>query len=124
VGALHGANNSQERAMAIDNASTARDGTQGNNARSNTVGGSTTPVRSLSADGRFVVFQSQATNLVAGSDANGTTADILRKDLQTGAIVRINQTQAGVQANARIAVEQQGNAASMTGLDSARTGRC
>ena len=38
----------------------------------------------ISADGRYVAFESVATNLVAG-DGNGTK-DILVKDLQTGAI--------------------------------------
>jgi Tol biopolymer transport system component len=56
-------------------ASTAADGSDGN-------GESTNPA--LSADGRYVVFESAATNLVA-NDTNGGT-DLFRRDLQTGAI--------------------------------------
>src|SRR5262249_34828073 len=41
----------------------------------------------LSADGRYVAFQSDSGNLVPG-DTNGTT-DVFVKDLQTGAITRI-----------------------------------
>jgi uncharacterized repeat protein (TIGR01451 family) len=50
----------------------------------------------LSGDGRFVVFASSATNLVAG-DTNGR-ADIFRKDLQTGTIVRVSTSGSSVQA--------------------------
>ncbi len=50
----------------------------------------------LSADGRFVAFQSYATNLVAG-DLNAV-ADIFVKDLQSGAIVRVNVDSAGTEA--------------------------
>lgn len=53
---------------------------------------------SVSDDGRFVAFQSSASNLVRG-DTNGV-ADIFRADLQTGAIVRISVTASGHQANA------------------------
>jgi len=42
----------------------------------------------ITADGRFVAFESRATNLVPG-DTNGRT-DIFRKDLQTGVIVRVS----------------------------------
>jgi hypothetical protein len=49
-----------------------------------------------SADGRYVLFTSAATNLVA-SDTNAVQ-DIFRKDMNTGAIVRINTTSAGAQA--------------------------
>lgn len=42
----------------------------------------------ISADGRWVVFRSQAENLVP-LDTNGT-ADVYRKDLQTGALVRVS----------------------------------
>lgn len=51
----------------------------------------------ISADGRYVVFLSTASNLVAG-DTNGTT-DIFRKDLWTGAIELVSSTSAGVLAN-------------------------
>ena len=50
----------------------------------------------LSADGRYVVFESGASNLVAG-DANNVT-DIFRKDLVTGAIVRVSTDTTGAEA--------------------------
>ena len=51
----------------------------------------------LSADGRFVLFESSATNLVAG-DTNGVD-DTFLHDRQTGATERISVTSSGVQAN-------------------------
>lgn len=51
---------------------------------------------SLSADGHFVAFGSDATNLVP-DDTNGAT-DIFVRDGQTGAIVRASVSSAGVQA--------------------------
>jgi len=51
----------------------------------------------ISADGRYVTFLSQATNLVDG-DINGKS-DIFRKDLQTGEIALCSTNAAGVQAN-------------------------
>ena len=53
----------------------------------------------VSANGRFVVFSSDATNLVPG-DTNGKT-DVFRKDLVTGEILRISVNDDGVQANGR-----------------------
>ncbi len=52
----------------------------------------------LSADGRYVAFQSYASNLVAG-DTNGAV-DIFVKDLQDGAISRVSSGPGGAQANA------------------------
>ncbi|HQR52963.1 MAG TPA: hypothetical protein PLZ79_06810, partial [Burkholderiales bacterium] len=52
---------------------------------------------SISADGRFVAFQSAASNLVSG-DLNATS-DIFVKDLQTGAIVRVSTSADGAEAN-------------------------
>ncbi|MHB8835247.1 MAG: hypothetical protein ACYC9Y_06015 [Candidatus Methylomirabilia bacterium] len=49
----------------------------------------------LSADGRFVVFASSATNLVAG-DTNART-DVFRKDLLGGTVVRISTRGSGAQ---------------------------
>lgn len=49
--------------------------------------GAASDVVGISNDGRYVVFVSQASNLVAG-DANGH-ADFFRKDMQSGAIARI-----------------------------------
>ena len=52
---------------------------------------------SISEDGRWVAFDSQATNLVP-NDTNGTS-DIFVKDLQTGAIVRITEDSSGREGN-------------------------
>ena len=49
----------------------------------------------FSANGRYVVFASQASNLVQG-DTNGSR-DIFRKDLQTGETVRVSVTADGMQ---------------------------
>lgn len=69
--------------------STASDGSQG------TGGSSRNPV--LSADGRYVVFESDATNLVAG-DTNGLT-DIFLRDRQTGQTTRVSVDGTGGQGN-------------------------
>jgi Tol biopolymer transport system component len=58
-------------------------------------GGSYAP--SLSRDGRWVGFQSDATNLVAG-DTNGCS-DVFVHDLTTGATVRASVSTSGVQGN-------------------------
>ena len=49
----------------------------------------------VSADGRYVTFESQASNLVAG-DSNGST-DVFVKDLSTGAVQRVSVTNGGAQ---------------------------
>jgi hypothetical protein len=49
----------------------------------------------ISGDGRYVVFQSTSTNLVAG-DTNGQS-DVFYKDTQTGVMQRASTTTAGVQ---------------------------
>src|SRR5437660_1328853 len=64
--------------------SVASDGTQANNVSS---------YPALSADGRFVAFQSDATNLVAG-DTNGAT-DVFVHDRQTGATERVSVASGG-----------------------------
>jgi Tol biopolymer transport system component len=51
----------------------------------------------LSADGRFAVFESAASNLVAG-DSNGRT-DIFVKDLASGAVQRVSTSETGAQAS-------------------------
>jgi Tol biopolymer transport system component len=51
----------------------------------------------ISADGRYVAFDSAASNLVAG-DANGVT-DVFELDLATGVIERVNVSSAGAEAN-------------------------
>src|SRR5947207_692369 len=68
--------------------SVASDGTQANNVSS---------YPALSADGRFVAFQSDATNLVAG-DTNGAT-DVFVRDRQTGTTERVSVASGGTQGN-------------------------
>ena len=53
----------------------------------------------ISADGTLVAFYSRATNLVAGTDANGAAADIFVLDRTTGATSRVSRSSAGVQGN-------------------------
>ncbi|MDJ0757320.1 MAG: hypothetical protein QNJ45_27555 [Ardenticatenaceae bacterium] len=50
---------------------------------------------SISADGRFVAFSSQANNLVSG-DTNGSS-DVFVKDTQTGAITRVSVASDGTE---------------------------
>ncbi|WP_445501841.1 hypothetical protein [Microvirga sp. G4-2] len=70
---------------AVERVSIAADGTtQGNGVSSNA---------HVSADGRYVVFESSASNLVA-DDTNGRT-DIFRKDLVTGELVRVSMAADG-----------------------------
>jgi len=68
--------------------SVASDGTQAN-------GLNRTPM--ISADGRYVAFPSEASNLVAG-DTNGKP-DVFVRDRVTGATTRVSVTNAGSQAN-------------------------
>jgi Tol biopolymer transport system component len=51
----------------------------------------------ISADGRWIAFESAATNLVSGADANGTALDVYLRDLSTGAVTRISVDEAGRQ---------------------------
>jgi Tol biopolymer transport system component len=51
----------------------------------------------ISADARWVAFESSATNLAAGDDANGVGLDVYLKDLDTGALTRISIDEAGRQ---------------------------
>jgi archaellum component FlaF (FlaF/FlaG flagellin family) len=53
---------------------------------------------SISADGRYVAFQSQATNLVPGDTNNA--ADLFVHDRVTGATIRASVDSSGAQANA------------------------
>jgi acetyltransferase-like isoleucine patch superfamily enzyme len=48
----------------------------------------------ISADGRYVAFQSLATDLVAGSDTNGIY-DVFVRDLQTGVTTLVSENAAG-----------------------------
>jgi Tol biopolymer transport system component len=54
---------------------------------------------SISADGRFIAFVSDATNLVP-SDTNGA-ADVFVRDRRTGRTERASVRSGGVQANGR-----------------------
>jgi|GEM_PF-2042504 len=71
--------------------SIASDGTQGNDSSAVYHRGS------ISADGRYVVFESNANNLVAG-DTNGKT-DIFAYDYQTGETTRVSVYSDGTQGN-------------------------
>jgi Tol biopolymer transport system component len=68
--------------------SVASDGTEGN-------GESANPT--ISADGRYVAFQSMATNLVPGDTNNAS--DIFRHDRQTGQTERVSISACGAQSN-------------------------
>jgi flagellin-like hook-associated protein FlgL len=72
----------------ITRVSSSSSGTQGNQASSKA---------SISADGRYVAFQSTASNLVAG-DTNGS-ADIFIKDTHTGVTTRVSTDGSGVQGD-------------------------
>jgi Tol biopolymer transport system component len=74
-------------------ATTDRVSVSGSGAQSN--GSSYEP--SVSGDGRYVVFESDATNLVSG-DNNGAR-DIFEHDRQTGGTSRISLTSGGVEGN-------------------------
>ena len=50
----------------------------------------------VSIDGRYVVFASAATNLVA-TDSNGSDVDVFRKDTQTGRITIVSRDSRGAQ---------------------------
>jgi cell division septation protein DedD len=52
---------------------------------------------SISADGRFIAFSSDATNLVSG-DTNGVS-DVFVRDMQTGITTRISVNSSGVQGD-------------------------
>jgi len=84
---------------ATERASTSSTGVQGNEYSRGA---------SLSTDGRYVVFESWASNLVAG-DTNGL-ADIFTKDLQTGATQRVSTDAAGAQANGSSPYDSSGQA--------------
>ncbi len=56
-----------------------------------------TPALSISADGRYVAFDSFASNLVSG-DTNGTE-DIFVHDTQTGTTIRASVDSSGIQGN-------------------------
>jgi len=51
----------------------------------------------LSADGRYVVFDSDSSNLVAGDAPSGS--DVFMKDLVSGATIRVSTDSSGVAAN-------------------------
>jgi Ca2+-binding RTX toxin-like protein len=54
---------------------------------------------SISANGRYVVFHSLASNLVDG-DTSNTKSDVFRKDLVTGEIIRVSTAVGGISGNA------------------------
>lgn len=81
-------NNTQ---LSIDRVSVASDETPGNNT------GSSGLASAISQDGRFVAFESDATNLVLG-DTNGLI-DVFVRDRVTGTTERVNIANNGTQAN-------------------------
>ena len=62
-------------------------------------GNSFSDLSSISSDGRFIVFHSHSTNLVAG-DNNGTP-DVFFHDQQTGETRLVNASSSGAQGNGR-----------------------
>lgn len=56
----------------------------------------------VSDDGRVVVFQSTATDLVAGPDRNDAGADVYRADAGSGTITRLSLTTSGEQLRAGV----------------------
>jgi hypothetical protein len=65
---------------------------------SNNGGNNRSYIQDMSDDGRYVLFSSNASNLVAG-DTNGEW-DIFRKDTLTGLTIRVNTSSAGTQSTA------------------------
>ncbi|MBI5544490.1 MAG: PD40 domain-containing protein, partial [Deltaproteobacteria bacterium] len=83
----------------FERASVASDGTPGNQPSSvDPSAGNGLRPPAISDDGRYVAFESEATNLVAG-DTNGV-ADIFLRDRLTGTTTRISVSSSGAQANA------------------------
>ncbi len=63
----------------------------------------------ISGDGRRVVFESYATNLVPDDDANGTGSDVFLANLATGGLTRIGVDEAGRQFARAFAPRISGN---------------
>jgi Tol biopolymer transport system component len=57
------------------------------------------PTISLSSDGRYVAFSSEATNLVPGTDANGFELDVFVRDRQAATTERVSVSSSGAQGN-------------------------
>jgi len=53
----------------------------------------------MSADGRYIAFRSAATNLIDGAPDTLANTDVFRKDMNTGAVLRISRTAAGGEPN-------------------------
>ena len=66
-----------------------------------TIGNSHSNRPDISADGRFVVFQSYGSNLVSGINPAGVGQQIFLKDLSNGAIKALSVTSAGAQGNSQ-----------------------
>jgi hypothetical protein len=80
--------------LAVDIVSVSDVGDQGNN--NSFMSGVANGATSISADGRFVAFESDASNLVP--DDTNALRDIFVYDRQTDTIERVNLTSAGAQA--------------------------
>jgi hypothetical protein len=72
---------------------TTRVSTDSNNTEANAI----SMYSDISDDGRYVVFSSDATNLIAGDD--NLKRDIFVKDMESGETARVNESVTGVQAN-------------------------
>ena len=55
---------------------------------------------SISADGRYVAFESDATNLLGVGNDNNVSADVFVHDLQTGTTTRVSVDSAGTEGDA------------------------
>ncbi len=53
----------------------------------------------ISADGRYVAFESNAQNFLPTQTGDPWATHIYRKDLQSGAIVRVSETEVGISGN-------------------------
>lgn len=83
--------------MQIERVSVGQSGAQGNGSSGNISWFHGRPSYSVSADGRYVTFASNASNLVLGD--NNNRSDIFVRDRQMGYTERINVTNNGVEAN-------------------------
>lgn len=71
-------------------------------------GNSTSSTPSISANGRYIVFTSDASNLVPG-DTNGVT-DVFRHDLQTGETIRVSVNARGGQLSGPSLIDSESGA--------------
>ena len=85
----------------------------------NLVGNGDSTEPSISADGNWVAFASEATNFV-GFEVNGATSDVFRKDLTTGSILRVSSV-GGISANGHSAAPSISAGGNRVAFESAAT---